>query len=275
MVYIRRLLRLMMVLFLVSSSLAIAQDLSTWEAIQERDSFRLGVASSDPWYFKDPLTNEWSGLGILLGEALAEDLGVELELVETTYGNAASALQANRIDVMFVLDATPERAKSIDFLDSPLFYYSLAVLHDESTEVTTWDKLNDPSINLGVTLGTSIDSYLTERLPKANISRYPSNNETVASFQSGRSDVVSMFAPALTMLQLRVGRGVITLPKPIQANPTSAGFRYEEDSRWSDYLNETLSAYYESGKTQALYEQYLESRGIDPATVPSIDQRPE
>lgn len=268
-------LMLSLVLLFGVGSLAAAQEDSTWDAIQERGSIRLGVAPSDPWYFKDPMTNEWDGLGVRLGQALADDLGVDLELVETTYGNAASALQADRIDVMFVLDATPERAESIDFLDAPLFYYSLAVLHDDSTEVTTWDNLNDSDINLGVTLGTSIDSYLTDRLPDASISRYPSNDETVASFQSGRSDVVSMFAPALTMLQQRVGRGVITLPEPVQANPTSAGFRREEDSRWRDYLNETLSGYYESGRTQELYEQYLDSRGIDPTTVPAIDQEPE
>ena len=112
-------------LFLGAGSLATAQENATWDAIQERDSIRLGVAPSDPWYFKDPMTNGWDGLGVRLGEALADDLGVELELIETTYGNAASALQADRIDVMFVLDATPERAESIDFLDAPLFYYSL------------------------------------------------------------------------------------------------------------------------------------------------------
>lgn len=98
-------------------------------------------------------------MGVRLGQALAEDLGVELEVIETTYSNAVAALQADRIDVMFVLDATPERAESIDFIDSPLFYYSLAVLHDEDFEVTTWDELNNPSVSLGVTLGTSIDSF--------------------------------------------------------------------------------------------------------------------
>lgn len=271
----RRYLALVLTSLLAWATFATAQNTSTWDAIQERGTLRLGVASSDPWYFNDPMTGEWSGLGVLLGQALADDLGVELETVETSYGNAASALQADRIDIMFVLDKTPERAESIDFLDDPLFYYSLAVLHDEGTDASTWEALNDPSINMGVTLGTSIDSFVTEQLPNANISRYPSNDETVASFQSGRSNVVSMFAPALTMLQLRVGRGVITLPEPVRAVPTSAGFRREEDSRWRDYLNETLSEYYTSGKVQELYEQYLESRGIDPSTVPSLDQQPE
>lgn len=254
---------------LAVGSFATAQQ-STWDAIMERGSIRLGAASSDPWYFKDPLTNEWDGLGVRLGEALAEDLGVELEIVETSYGNAVAAMQADRIDVMFVLDATPERAESIDFIDGPLFMYSLAVLHDEDFEVTSWDDLDSPDVSIGVTLGTSIDARLTEQLPNASIGRYPSNDETVASFQSGRSDAVAIFAPALTMMQLRIGRGVITLPEPVQSNATSAGFRREEDSRWRDYLNETLSEYYTSGKTQELYEAYLESRGVDPTTVPGL-----
>jgi len=45
---------------------------------------------------------------------------VELETVEVTWGTAVSALQANQIDIMFVLDATPERALAIDFPSQPL-----------------------------------------------------------------------------------------------------------------------------------------------------------
>jgi len=257
-------------LCLALTTSVLAQATNTYDAIQERGSIRLGVASSDPWYFKDPLSNEWDGLGVRLGQALADDLGVELETVETTYGNAAAALQADRIDIMFVLDATPERAEVADFIDAPLFTYSLAVLHDEELDASTWEGLNSPDINVGVVLGTSIDRTITAALPNANISRYPSNDEAVASFQSGRSDVVAMFAPALTMLQQRVGVGVIPLPEPVEPVPTSAGFRSEDDSQWRDFLNETLQEYNQSGKTQELYQAYLESRGIDPSTVPAL-----
>jgi len=48
------------------------------------------------------------------------NLRVELETVEVTWGTAVSALQANQIDIMFVLDATPERALAIDFPSQPL-----------------------------------------------------------------------------------------------------------------------------------------------------------
>lgn len=255
-------------LLLAVAATGLAQ--SAWDGIQQRGSIRLGVASSDPWYFQDPLTGQWDGLGVRLGRALADDLGVELELVETSYGNAPAALQAGRIDVMFVLDATEERRQTVDFIDGPLFSYALAVLHREDFDASSWEGLDDPSVNLGVTLGTSIDTRLTQELPNANISRYPSNDETVASFQSGRSDVVSMFAPALTMLQMRVGTGVITVPEPAFVSETSAGFPREEDTRWGDYLNETLGRFYEDGTTARLYEEYLRDRGIDPSRVPGL-----
>lgn len=266
----RHLAILVSILALALFSLATAQEQSTWEAIEERGSLRLGVASADPWYFNDPITGEWDGLGVRLGDELASDLGVELEIVETSWANAVAAMQSDRIDIMFVLDATPERAESIEFLDEHLFTYSLAVLHGDGVDASTWEALNDPGVNVGVTLGTSIDRFVTERLAEAEISRYPSNDETVASFQSGRSDVVSMFAPALTMMQLRVGSGTISLPEPVEMVETNAGFRREEDSRWQDYLNETLPELRDSGRIQELYEEYLESRGIDPSSVPAL-----
>src|SRR5690554_1327432 len=137
-------------LLLAVAATGLAQ--STWDGIQQRGSIRLGVASSDPWYFQDPLTGQWDGLGVRLGRALADDLGVELELVETSYGNAPAALQAGRIDVMFVLDATEERKQTVDFIEGPLFRYSLAVLHHDSLVVETWDDVDNPDLNVGVTL---------------------------------------------------------------------------------------------------------------------------
>lgn len=267
---IRRNLVAAVLSFLLIAAAGSAYAQTTWDEVHERGSIRLGVASSDPWYFQDPLSGNWDGLGVRLGQALADDLGVSLELVETSYGNAPAALQSGRIDVMFVLDATEERRQTVDFIDGPLFRYSLAVLHHDGFSAATWDDLNRSDVNLGVTLGTSIDTRLTELLTEASISRYPSNDETVASFQSGRSDVVSMFAPALTALQLRVGIGTISEPEPKIVAETSAGYPREVDSQWGAYLTETLGGFYADGTTARLYQEYLESRGIDPSSVPGL-----
>lgn len=243
---------------------------STWQEIQQTHAFKLGVTQSPPWSQQDPQTGKWSGLSVALGQQIAKAMGVKLDLVPVQWSTAVAALKSGKIDAMFVLDPTPERALSVNFTLTPMFYYGLAVLHTNSVNAKTWADLNNPSINIGVTLGTSIDRFVTSELPKAHISRYPSNDDTVASFQSGRNNVVAMFAPALTMLQRRVGTGVISVPQPAHFSATAAGVRRESDQTWLDFLTTTLEFYYNSGETQTLYDQYLTAQGIDPSSVPGI-----
>ena len=59
----------------LSSGAALAQ--STWDAIQERGSLRIGVTQAPPWFTKDISSGEWTGgLGITLGKKMAEALEV-------------------------------------------------------------------------------------------------------------------------------------------------------------------------------------------------------
>lgn len=247
-----------------------AQDTSTWDAIQERGTLRIGVTQAPPWFFKNPATNSWSGLGTSIGTAMAETLGVELEPVEVTWGTAVSALQANQIDIMFVLDATPARAMAIDFPAQPLLYYALAVLADDELNIKTWDDLDKPDLKIAVTQGTTMDRYVSARLTNAEILRFPSNGESVAAFQSKRVNAVSLFHPPLIAMRKKIGRGQIVLPAPLRQSASSAGVRRESDTRFRDWVNTAISYYYETGQTQVWYEEFLTEFGVDPDSVPAI-----
>ena len=206
-------------------STAMAEGTSTWDAIQDSGALRIGVTQAPPWFYKNPATNEWSGLGVSVGSAMAKTMGVELEPVEVTWGTAVSALQANQIDLMFVLDATPARAMAIDFPSQPLLFYALAVLADDDLKIVTWDDLNKSDIKIAVTQGTTMDRYVTARLDQAEILRFPSNGESVAAFQSKRVNAVSLFHPPLISMRAKIGRGQIVLPSPIRQSASSAGVR--------------------------------------------------
>lgn len=249
---------------------AAAQDKSTWQAIKERGSIRVGATQAEPWYFKDPRSGEWGGFSILVAQELARTMNVKLEVVETTWGNAVAALQANQIDLMFVLDATPQRALAVDFIMTPLLYYALAVLHKDGLKAERWEDLNRQGVRIATTLGTTMDRFVTERLPKATIVRLPNNDEVVAAFQSGRADVACLFHPPLIALQRKVGMGKIALPRPVRASASSVAVRREADTTWRDYLTHAVAYWYGTGQLQEWYEQFLKSRGIDPATVPPI-----
>jgi len=104
---------------------ASAQAGGTLAAVKQRGALRVGVTQAPPWYSKDPKSGEWSqGLGVSMGKAMAGQLGVKFEAVEVTWGTAIAALQGNKIDIMYMMDATPERAQAVDFPASPLLFYS-------------------------------------------------------------------------------------------------------------------------------------------------------
>ena len=243
---------------------------STWSQIRERGELRIGAAPSEPWFAKDQRSGEWSGIGWAMGVAVAKELNVKPVAVETSWGTAVAGLQANQFDVMFVMDATPQRALALDFPSQPFFYYAQGVLVRDGLAAKRWDDLNKPEVKIGVTLGTSPDRDVTIRLPKATIERFPSNDETTAAFQAGRVDAMSFFHPALVMQQRRVRKGTVVLPEPFRFSTTSAGVRREADKTWRDWLGLTLDYYYFTGQTQRIYEEFLVSRQIDPKTAPGI-----
>ena len=243
---------------------------STWSAIKERGSIRVGATQAEPWYFKDPRSNEWDGFGIRVAKDLAAAMKVKLEVGETTWANAIAALQADQIDLMFVIDATPERALACDFIMTPLLWYAQAVLHKDSLKVTNWSDLDKPELTIAVNLGTTVDRFVTDNLPKAKIQRFPNNDEVVAAFQSGRADAASLFHPPLIALRKKIGMGTITLPKPVRASPSSVAVRQEADKMWRDWLTHSIGYWYATGRLQQHYEDFLKTRDIDPKSVPPI-----
>nr|WP_306267731.1 transporter substrate-binding domain-containing protein [Pararhizobium sp. IMCC3301] len=247
-----------------------AQETSTWDAIKERGSLRIGVTQAPPWFYKELGADEWTGLGSSVGKAMAAELGVEFEPVEVTWGTAIAALQANKIDIMFVLDATPTRALAIDFPAQPLLYYALAVLADDDMKIETWADLNTDDMKLAVTQGTTMDTYVTKYLDKAEILRFPSNGESVAAFQSGRVKAVSLFHPPLIAMRKQIGRGQIVLPSPVRQSASSAGVRREADKTFRDWVSTAIAYYYSTGQTQVWYEDFLTEFGVDPSSVPAV-----
>ncbi|MGO4907963.1 transporter substrate-binding domain-containing protein [Pseudorhodobacter sp. W20_MBD10_FR17] len=247
-----------------------AQDQSTWDAIKERGSLRVGVTQAPPWFYKDPLGTEWTGVGAKIGQEMAKTLGVTFEPVEVTWATAIAALQANKIDIQFVLDATPERALAVDFPSQPLLYYALAVLADDDLQITNWEDLNKEGMKISVSKGTTMEAYITENLPNAEILSFPDNAAALAAFQSGRVNAVCLFHPPLITMRKNVGRGQIVIPKPVRQTASSAAVRMESDKRFRDWVNTTISYYYETGQTQKMFEDFLISFDVDPKTVPAI-----
>jgi len=242
----------------------------TLEETKKRGTFRVGVTQAPPWFSKDPKTGQWSsGLGISMGKAMADALGAKLETVEVSWGNAIAALQSDKIDIMFMLDATPERKQAVDFPDSPLLYYSLAVLARDDLAAKTWEDLNKPGVRIAVPQASSMDRFVSEHCKNADIQRFPDNAAAIAAFQSGRVDAVCLFHPPLLAARQRLGKGKIVVPTPAQSQASSAAIR-KNDAEFVAWVDKQLAGFYKSGQTQKWYEAALSDFGLDPALAPPV-----
>lgn len=264
--------------FLAATSLTIAalatpvfaEDASTLDRIKQDKQLRIGVTSAEPWFFKDPMTEKWTGVGIAMGEKLAAALGATLVPVETTWANAVAALQANQIDLMFVLDPTEERRKAIDFPEAPLFYYAMGALVAANSTAKSWEDIDKAGTRIGVTLGTSLDKNITAMVKKAEVNRFSNNDEAIAAFAAKRVDVVVQFHPALVVQYSRLKLGKVILPTPVNPVPTSAGLRKEANPAFRNWVSEQFAQLYKNGVPDQVFNEYLKSKNIDPADIPGL-----
>lgn len=242
----------------------------TLEKVKKSGELRIGVAPGDPWYYRDPATGQWTGVGVLMGEQIAKNIGVKMVPVETTWANSVAGLQSGQFDVMFVLDATEERKRAIDFPTAPMLWYAQGVLAKDGLTVKNWSDLDKPTVRVGVALGTATDRDLTKRLPNAKIERFTNTDETVAAFNAGRVDAIGFYHSVLTIAYSKIKKGSVQIPQPVVAIATSAGVRKEQDPAFRDMLDEQFKKLYASGQTQALYAQYLKTKGLDPDKMPGV-----
>jgi len=250
--------------------LVFAQASGTLEQAKQRGSLRVGVTQAPPWFSKDLKTGEWaSGVGVSMGKAMAAALGLKFEPVEVTWGTAIAALQSNKIDVMYMMDATPERAQAVDFPQAPLLYYSLAVLARDDLPAKQWSDLNKAGVRIAVPQASSMDKFLTENTPNATIQRFPGNGEAIAAFQAGRADAVCLFHPPLLAARQKLGSGKIVVPTPAKSQASSAAVR-KEDKAFLAFVDKQLAEYYKGGQTQKWYEEFLVGFGLDPKASPPV-----
>ena len=258
-------------LLALAGSCVRAQAGGTLAQIKQRGTLRVGVTQAPPWYSKDPKSGEWNaGLGVAMGKAMAQSLGVRFEPVEVTWGTAVAALQGNKIDIMYMMDATPERAQAVDFPASPLLFYSLAVLARDDLPVKAWADLDQPSVRIAVPQASSMDKFLSENVAKASIQRFPGNAEAIAAFQAGRADAVCLFHPPLLAARQKLGVGKIVVPTPALSQPSSAAMRKEDDKSFVAWVDKAIAGYYGSGQTQKWYEEFLVGFGLDPKAAPPV-----
>lgn len=201
--------------------------------------------------------------------ALAEDMGVELEIVTTTWGNSVLDLQAGKIDLMFGLNPTPERRKAIDFSDA-VFNNAFTLICRDDAIFETWEAYNRPEIRIAVDAGSSHDATVTRMLPKATILRFENVSEATIALQSGRADAQCfVMMLALPVIKKNPSMGTVVAPEPVQSTTSHAGFPRSGDSAVQEYVNAWLAERRDSGFIQDAVIRNMALVDVTPEDFPA------
>jgi polar amino acid transport system substrate-binding protein len=244
------------------------KEMSTWDAVKKRGSFRYGAVSNLPYFYRDPKTGKAHGLSVKYAEDIAKVMGVKAVPVDTTWGNMVAALQSGQIDMAPFLIPVPARAMAVEFINNPIAYMVESILIHKDLNVTDWNDLKKLKIAVG--MGSANDIFITKKFPEVKIIRYPSADESFAAFQSGRAEVfVTMSMSGIAYLS-KAGNVKLVIPKPVFYSGLHNAVRREPDKTWRDFLNTCAGYYYTSGKVQEWLDETMVEFSIDPKNVPSV-----
>ncbi len=158
-----------------------------FEDILNSGTVRIGVlADAVPWGYRDG-EGALTGFDVALAELIGTDLGVDVQLVEVTGAARIPSLLSDQIDILIAAaGATPERAQQVMFT-APYVATDLGVFGPASAaSFETAEDIADVSI--AVARGTTLDVWLTDNAPQANIVRFEDAASALAAFAAGQTE---------------------------------------------------------------------------------------
>lgn len=167
--------------------------------IQERGVIRMGTASGyAPYEFTilENGENKVVGVDVFLGEQIAEDLGVKLEVVDMEFGSLITSLETGSIDIIIAgMTATEERDKSIDF-STPYEVSSqdIVIREEDKDNIVDYTSFHNGEYIMGVSENTLQETYIQQYIDNPEVVTMRKSADAVSALLAGQADGVLLDA---------------------------------------------------------------------------------
>ncbi|MCI8469431.1 MAG: amino acid ABC transporter substrate-binding protein [Eggerthellaceae bacterium] len=218
------------------------------------------LSSPDYPPFENLENGEIVGYEVDLFQAIADEMGLELEIVPLQFDGIIPAIQAGGQGDVGVsgFSVDPERAQQIDFTES--FYIddqAVAVMNDSPiTEENAVDELNQAGVVIAVQTGTTGETYAQENFPNATIQGYGNGTDCFAAMQSGQANAVcTNLAVVASMLETAYPDAHMVLE--IATGEEYAAVVAKDNPELTKKLNEALAKLEADGTIQQLTDKWF------------------
>jgi polar amino acid transport system substrate-binding protein len=222
-----------------------------------------------PIEFFEEGTQNPAGLDVDLANALAEELGVRAEFINTGFDGIIGALNVNRFDVlMSAMTVTEERQKEIDFIPYLNAGTDILVAQGNPKNIKTIEDLS------GLTAGVQIATIQVDQLKAANdqlkaagkaeinVLTFDQNPLAVEQLRTGRADAVIADSPVVAN-DARLSEGKLqALGLAVEAAPYGIGVR-----KGSTQLKAAIEGALQKLQASGKYDQILAKWGLQGGAI--------
>ncbi len=198
---------------------------------------------------------EVTGVDVDVANAIAADLGVELEILDMNFDLLIDAVKAGKGDFVAAgLTVDPDRAKQVDF-STEYVKSSLYIIVQAGSDITK-DTLDGKV--LAVQESTTGDFYATDNVEAKNVLRFKSAVEAGSALKSGKCDAVIIDELPAQAIAANSDGALEVLPDKLTEESYALAVK-KGNSDLLEAINATLQQLIDDGKIDEFTQNHMDA----------------
>lgn len=206
-----------------------------------------------PFLLGNPDDPDFSGYEIEIFNAIAEDLGYEVEYTNTAFPTIFRDTANGLFDTAVASSTiTAARERTVDFTD-PHYEAQQALLVPEGSDVASVDDLG--GVIVGAQDGTTGEAYANDETDAGEVRGFPQGPDAISALITSQVEAVIIDQPVA--LDAVEKQGGVEIVEEIQTNELYGFAVAPDNDGLREAINEALATLKEDGTLEGLYDKYF------------------
>ncbi|MDE2416306.1 MAG: amino acid ABC transporter substrate-binding protein [Burkholderiales bacterium] len=215
--------------------------------------------------YRNPKTQQLSGIDIDLARELGKDLGVSVEFVDSSFAKLIDDVTQDRCDLaMFAIGITPLRAEKLRFTKPHLASDIYAIASKSNRRIKEWDDIDKAGSVVAVAKGTLHEPVMKQLLKAAQLLVLDTPFARENEVQAGRADVFMTDYPySQRFLVNAEWARLVAPPSPLHITPYAYAMKPGDD-HWHTRVERFVSDIKRDGRLMSAARRYK----LEPIVAP-------
>ena len=207
--------------------------------------------------YRNPKTQELSGIDVDMARALAHDIGVAVDFIDSSFATLVDDVTGDRCDIaMFAIGVTAARQQKLRFTQPHLASDIYAIASRSNRRIRDWQDIDRAGTIVAVARGTLHEPVMKARLTAAQLLVLDTPFAREQEVQSGRADVFMTDYPYSQRFLARSDWARLLAPPGTYHVTPYAYAMQPGDDAWFERIERFVADVKRDGRLQAAAKRY-------------------